>query len=370
MHAARHAPRHGRRSAGMNAMQNENLLSAASARLDAMLRRCTRHRIDQLLFNDGARPATHCYALVSTGQCDEGVIASMVAAYGLSFERLFMQTPEAEMADIGPWLIEIPLSGSEALRRSLARHAASQALTLMCSPMRLPRLCEHLRGFLSGTLADGSPVLLRYFDPRVGFDMLAHWPASVQGQFMQPLDWWAGWDGDAQLRHANGDADIETAPRRDAIELAPEWARAMDKVGEAHLLVALLAEELEASNPTDALLLEQVHPLLCRQIAQAALAFIHRAGFAGWSNKAQACHQALLRHARFHAHPGFLEILPVANESLELREVLARVPRAVQQEWAQDRDAMLVRLCDAQADVLLASLDQPASFSACRSATL
>lgn len=350
-------------------MGNEDPVSAAAARLDAMLRRCARHRIDQLLVANHAMPATHCYMLVSAGQCDEGAIASLVAAHGLSFERLFMQTPEAEMADIGPWLVEIPASPSEPLRRSLAQHAATQALTLLCSPMRLPRLCEHLRGFLSGTLPDGSPVLLRYFDPRVGFDMLAHWPAPVQRQFMQPLAWWTGWDGDARLRHVKGNADRDSAPRHDPIELSPDWVQAMDKAGEAQLVVALMAEELETSSPAEAELLGRIHPLLRRQIAQAALAFTRRASLAGWNNKALACRLALLKHARFHAHPGFLETLSAANGSPELREILVRVPPAVQQDWAQDREAMLVRLCDAHADLLMASLDLPADFSVGNPAT-
>ncbi|SFP40862.1 protein of unknown function [Variovorax sp. OK605] len=365
-----------------NALSSPGIVDIASARFQAVLLRSMLAQIDRLLCAERTtRPAQALpmpmrhYALVSAGQCEEGAVSHMVAMHELVAERLFMQTPEAEMADIGPWLIEMPTAPSASLRRSLAHQAAAQAVTLLGSPLRLPKLCEHLRGFLSGTLPDGSPVLLRYFDPRIGFDMLAHWPAAAQRQFTQPLAWWAGWDGDARLRYVKGAAPADiappappppsppSAPSNAALELPAEWVQAMDKAGEANLVVALLAEELETSNPNAANRLAQMHPSLRRQIAQAALAFAHRAGLTGWHNKAQACRQALLTHARFHAHPGFLDTLSGAPAPLDLREVLARVPLPVQQEWTQDRDAMLARLYDAQSSVLLAAISSSAAAS-------
>lgn len=208
-------------------------------------------QIEHWLSAEGAATATpmHRYALVSAGQCEEGVVARMVAMQELACERLFMQTPEAEMADIGPWLVEIPTSSSESLRYALAHQAAAEALTLMASPLRLQKLSAHLRGFLSGTLLDGSSVLLRYFDPRIGFDMFAHWSDPVQRKFSRPLAWWAGWDGDLRIRYIKGGADTEITPSNEGVELTAEWVQAIDKAGEANLVIALLCEELETSNP-------------------------------------------------------------------------------------------------------------------------
>lgn len=341
------------------AQPSSNLTHAARASLDVALHRAMSTQIEKWLSPESAATTTpmHHYALASAGQCEEGVVARMVAMQELSCERLFMQTPEAEMADIGPWLVEIPASPSESLRHALAQQAAAEALTLMASPLRLPKLSAHLRSFLSGTLPDGSPVLLRYFDPRIGFDMFAHWPDPVQRKFSRPLAWWAGWDGNLRIRYIKGGADTEIAPSNEGVELTAEWVQAIDKAGEANLVVALLSEELETSNPPAADLLAQMHPLLRRQIAQAALAFTRRAGLAGWDNKAHACRLALLKHARFHTHPGFLDALSVARTPLNLRDVLAHTPSAVQEDWAHDRDAALIRLCDEQSNTLQSSFN-------------
>ncbi|WP_369645747.1 DUF4123 domain-containing protein [Variovorax sp. V118] len=341
------------------AQQSSDLTHAARTRLDVALHRAMSTQIEHWLSAESAATATpiHRYALVSAGQCEEGVVARMVAMQELACERLFMQTPEAEMADIGPWLIEIPASSSESLRHALAHQAAAEALTLMASPLRLQKLSAHLRGFLSGTLPDGSSVLLRYFDPRIGFDIFAHWSDPVQRKFSRPLAWWAGWDGDLRIRYIKGSADTEITPSNEGVELTAEWVQAIDKAGEANLVIALLCEELETSNPPAADLLAQMHPLLRRKIAQAALAFARHAGLAGWDNKAHACRLALLKHARFHTHPGFLDALSVARTPLNLRDVLAHTPSAVQQGWACDRDAMLVRLCDEQSNALLSAFN-------------
>lgn len=340
-----------------------DIAHAARDRLDAALHRNLSAQIERWLCvesktisSSASTPLRH-YALVSAGQCEDGAVAHLVAMQELACERVFMQTPEAELADIGPWLLEIPASPSASLRHALAHQAAAEALTLMASPLRLQKLSEHLRGFLSGTLPDGSSVLLRYFDPRIGFDMLMHWPDAVKQKFIGPLAWWAGWDGDLRVQRINGAADATIAMSNNEIELTADWVQSMDKAGEANLIVALLCEESEASNPTAARLLAQMHPMLRRQIAQGALAFARRAGLTGWENKALACRHALLKHARFYAHPGFIEALSSAPLSLALRDVLARTPLAVQQDWAHDREATLARLCDEQSNALLSSFD-------------
>jgi len=126
-------------------------------------------QIEHWLSAESAATATpmHRYALVSAGQCEEGVVARMVAMQELACERLFMQTPEAEMADIGPWLIEIPASSSESLRHALAeafrasaqfpvRHIARwivRSVALLRSPHRL----RHVRALVRPRAAQIQP---------------------------------------------------------------------------------------------------------------------------------------------------------------------------------------------------------------------
>jgi len=285
------------------------------------------------------------YALISAGQCEDHAAATLVASHHLAYERLFMQTPEAELADIGPWLVEIPSQPDERLLRALAQQAAAQAMTLLCSPVRLPKLCEHLRSFMYGAMPDGSPVMLRYFDPRVGFEIFRQWPESVQQHFAMPLAWWDGWDSDLQRRHISGESTSKISPLKARIELSTAWCNAMDLTGEAHLIVALLAEELEESNHDSSHRLEQIHPVLRRQIAKKALAFSKKAGLVSWNNRAMACRHALLQHANFYQDPEFLStLLDTGVNSLEA--VLALVPKQTHADWDNDREQMLIRLYD------------------------
>ena len=328
----------------------------ARAEFDAVLHRCLSTQIGHLL-STKAHPADapmRRYALVSAGQCEQGAVAAMADIHGLACERLFMQTPEADMADLGPWLIALPSDAGLPLREALAQQAAAQALALLSSPVRLPKLGEHLRSFMSGVLPDGSPALLRYFDPRVGFDMFTHWPDAVRQRFVQPLAWWSGWDVRFQVLRLEGPARDEIAPWNGALQLDAEWCKAMDDAGQAQLVVALLAEELEEIDPPAASLLARMHPSLRTQIARGALSFADGAGLTGWDNRALACRQALLVHARFHTHPVFEAALS-GTGSPRLAHVFAHVPAQLRNDWAQDREPMLARLYDAQARVLLSS---------------
>lgn len=333
----------------------------ARAEFDTVLHQALLAQLGRLLSPHASGAPMHRYALVSAGQCQEGAVADMTASHELACERLFMKTPEAEMADVGPWLIEIPSGPGQPLLETLAQQTAMQALSLLSSPVRLPILGEHLRSFMSGVLPDGSPVLLRYFDPRIGFDMFTHWTEATQQRFAKPLASWTGWDGDFQPWHLKGPASVEIAPLGSALQLSAEWCQAMNDLGEAQLAVALLTEELEEDSPSDANLLAQIHPLLRRKIALGALAFAEGAGLTGWDNKALACRQALLTHARFYTHPAFEAALSRASTP-HLGDVLAKLPAQPHEDWARDREPMLVRLYDEQARLLL-SPHSPANAS-------
>ena len=301
-------------------------------------------QIRGLLVEDPSSREQRRHALVSVGQCDEGAIADMVATHGLAHEKLFMQTPEADMAHIGPWLIELPPVPSDALLHALARVAAAEAVSFLRSALHPLKLAEHLRGFMSGVLLDGSPVLLRYFDPRIGFDMLTHWPDGVRQHFLAPLAWWAGWDAGLQPRRFHGASEAPAPSLGDAvIELSAEWLKAIDAVGEPQLTVAMLAEALSETDSRASRELSALHPWLCRQIARDALVFARSAGFDGWDDRVLACKLALLVHPRFHAAPGFT----AAREGLRgqpLRDVMATLPTALREAWVHDRGHAVAQL--------------------------
>jgi hypothetical protein len=301
-------------------------------------------QIRQLLVADPSGRKQRRHALVSVGQCDEGAVADMVGTHGLACEQLFMQTPEADMAHIGPWLVELPLAPSDTLLHTLARMAATEAVSFLGSALQPLKLAEHLRRFMSGVLPDGSPVLLRYFDPRIGFDMLTHWPGDVRQRFLAPLAWWAGWDAGFEPRRFQGASGAPASPSGDAVvELDAEWLQAIDAVGEPQLTVALLAEELAETDSRTSRELSALHPWLCRQIARDALVFARGAGFDGWEDRMLACRLALLTHPRFHSDPGVTAAL-LDMRGRPLSEVMATLPTALREEWMHDRSRAIAHL--------------------------
>jgi hypothetical protein len=301
-------------------------------------------QIRRLLVADPSSREQRCHALVSVGQCDEGAVADMVATHGLAHEKLFMQTPEADMAHIGPWLVELPPAPSDALVHALAHMAAAEAVSFLRSALRPLKLAEHLRGFMSGVLLDGAPVLLRYFDPRIGFDMLVHWRDDVRQRFLAPLAWWAGWDAGFQPRRFHGaSAAPASSPGDTVIELNAEWLNAIDAVGEPQLTVALLGEALAETDSRASRQLSALHPWLCRQIARDALVFARGAGFDGWDDRVLACRVALLLHPCFHADPRFTAALG-ALRGRSLSDVMATLPTALRAAWGHDRDRAVAHL--------------------------
>lgn len=351
---------------------NPTPAQGARAEFDAMLHQSLQAHMQRLLTTQVRLPAgdqadLRHYALVSAGQCTRWSAADMVATHTLEHERLFIQTPEADMAEIGPWLIELPRAVGPALLDALAQQASEEALTLIASPLRLAALGAHLRSFMYGTLEPDVDVLLRYFDPRIGFDAVEHWPAPAKQAFLRPLAWWAGWDARGQQRKLKGSASVHGTPLGERQRLPPQWSEAIGTLSEPHLMAVLLAEELDAQEDPAAEWLGQIHPLVQRQIVRDALTFAEQAGLAGWDDRSLLCRKALLEHARFYTHPALRHALaaprPGRDASPRLREALARLPAQVARDWAEDREPMLVRLYDERARALLSTDPPPIAAS-------
>ncbi|PZQ65006.1 MAG: hypothetical protein DI563_26120 [Variovorax paradoxus] len=212
--------------------------------------------IEQTLVSDMAafarlsqRSGMHCHALVDAAACgqldeqrpDEGAIARLAARHPVEATPLFLLTPEADIAGAGPWLIELPVSEDgeavPALLSDLARVAGlAQALSLMASPLRSTTLAIHLRGWFDGripadpTIADDEDAgaVLRWYDPRVGFDMVALWPEADRDAFLSAFTW-AGWDAAFTPRglRCTRSRDPRAAPRPQPMTLGTDLLRAM-----------------------------------------------------------------------------------------------------------------------------------------------
>ncbi len=246
--------------------------------------------IEQTLVSDMAafarlaqRSGMHCHALVDAAACgpleeqrpDEGAIARLAARHPVEATPLFLLTPEADIAGAGPWLIELPVSddgeAAPVLLSDLARVAGlPHALSLMASPLRSTTLAIHLRGWFDGripadpTIADDedADAVLRWYDPRVGFDMVALWSEADRDAFLSAFTW-AGWDAAFTPRglRCTRPRDPRASPRSQPMTLGTDLLRAMGALSQADDLLA------DAQGNAQADAFDAVAPALRRWVA-------------------------------------------------------------------------------------------------------
>ncbi|WP_186239583.1 DUF4123 domain-containing protein [Burkholderia gladioli] len=109
---------------------------------------------------------------------------------------LFDQTPDASLADAGPWLFDYELAGG-ATRAGLASMAAgADGVSWLISAYRIDALADELRRRLDARLPDGRTALLRFYDARIMPDIAAMMEVSQRMQFFVVVfDWLVERDG-------------------------------------------------------------------------------------------------------------------------------------------------------------------------------
>lgn len=225
------------------------------------------------------------HALVDAGRGEADWLAGLRDTHHLEGIALFDHTPESMHREIGPWLLPLP----EDERRvpvvaELASVAGSRhALSFIDSQLSAERLADHLRPWMSGVLDDGTEVLLRFYDPRVGPDMLAALPAAYPARFMAPLDHWLSWDE----RYARRLVEIVTpheslnsSATRLPIVLDPGLREHFARLNTADVLLDAIREERDLD--TDRL--DRLPYGLQRAIAKHFMAVAERCGIRSWSD--------------------------------------------------------------------------------------
>ncbi|WP_194274043.1 DUF4123 domain-containing protein [Variovorax paradoxus] len=290
------------------------------------------------------------HALVNAGQCgvvdenrqEDGWIARLVARYQLDATPLFLHTPEAAAAGVGPWLVELP-SMAEAADASpwlhdLARGAgAVHALSLVASPLRPVTLAAHLRSWLDAVippdpaLDDDEAVgaVLRWFDPRIGFDMVIRWPDDVRQDFLSAFTW-AGWNAEF---HPHGLRCSKPFAPRSAARTAPlrldkDLLLAMAPLNRADALLAHVHDRFGSP------VFQHIAPALQRWIALDQLQAVQRLGLNDFENWITLLHQSLSLHPELPQLPG------LAKNWVDTRaagRTLAHVLEAQPAEWWQQQ---------------------------------
>ncbi|PIF75908.1 uncharacterized protein DUF4123 [Variovorax sp. 54] len=310
-----------------------------------------------------------CYALVNAGQCgvvdenrqEDGWVARLVARYQLDATPLFLHTPEAAAAGVGPWLVELP-SMPEATDASpwlhdLARGAgAVHALSLVASPLRPVTLAAHLRSWLDAVilpdpaLEDDEAVgaVLRWFDPRIGFDMVIRWPDDVRQGFLSAFTW-TGWDAEF---HPHGlrcskPYTPQSAARTAPMRLDKDLLLAMAPLNRADALLAHVHERFGSQA------FQPIAPALQRWVALDQLQAVQQLGLSDFEDWITLLQQSLSLHPELSRLPGLAESLVDARGA---GRTLAHVFEAQPAEWWQQQQNAAPRMWAQKASRFLAPL--------------
>ena len=273
--------------------------------------------------------ATSCYALVNTGQCKPGSIAKLIAEHELDAEPLFAHTADDAHVDQGPWLLRLPERSSDALLLRLASDVGtSQALSVIASPLRNHVLCGHLRSWFNGLLEDKSQVLMRYFDPRIGLDMVQCWPRPVRQQFLSAMQWWVSWDHLFTPRIIHGNAQPQPAELSEPLAINTELQLTLDRLNHAERLQALILKE-----DTDPGELDHIAQPLLRVIAHMQLQRAAEMDLNAWSDQRLLVALGLRMHPQACDEPRLNALLRTcAAEKESIAAAIGRMPAAYWEE--------------------------------------
>lgn len=109
---------------------------------------------------------------------------------------LFDRTPDASLAEHGPWLIDYALAPGP-IRRVLAELAAGPVgMSWLISAYPFDRLAAELREHLDVRLPDGRTALLRFYDARIMPDIARVMSDAQRSHFfVATYDWLVEIDG-------------------------------------------------------------------------------------------------------------------------------------------------------------------------------
>jgi hypothetical protein len=138
------------------------------------------------------------YALVDALLYGRGVPAERPAAT----IGLFDGTPEASLADAGPWLIDFEETPSSVKHSLFAMGAGSDGISWLISAYPFPALADELAGRLNARMPDGRTALLRFYDARLITEIAGLFSFTQRIEFFVPtFDWLVEINGELMRVH-------------------------------------------------------------------------------------------------------------------------------------------------------------------------
>ena len=134
-------------------------------------------------------PSARLYALLDPLLPAHEGLAPMLER-GAGRVALFDQTVDAEVAEGGPWLVELDAANAELVSGLLALGRDPQGVVWLISERNPPDLAQALRERLNVRLRGIGVALLRYYDPTLLQGILALLSPSQRARFVAPAVQW------------------------------------------------------------------------------------------------------------------------------------------------------------------------------------
>lgn len=103
---------------------------------------------------------------------------------------LFDSTPDASLADAGPWLFDWERAPGSARRVLSVMAGGATGVSWLISAYPIESLADELRRRLDVRLPDGRTALLRFYDARIMADMASLMELTQRMQFFVPTFNW------------------------------------------------------------------------------------------------------------------------------------------------------------------------------------
>ncbi len=138
------------------------------------------------------------YALVDALLYGRGeTVARPAATIGL-----FDGTPDASLADAGPWLIDFADASSAVQQSLFTMGAGDEGVSWLISAYPFPALAEELAGRLNARMPGGRTALLRFYDARLMSEIARLFSFTQRIEFFVPtFDWLVEINGELTKVH-------------------------------------------------------------------------------------------------------------------------------------------------------------------------
>ena len=204
--------------------------------------------LDATAFIDSTREtdrALNHYVLIDAAQVPELRDKRFLAA-PFEHQNLFALTREHGIAKYGPLLCPVRAGQqSPAFMSALRAMRHGWTVSWLSSRLSPDTLAAHLAANLNGTLADGTDVLVRFYDPRMLPHFLAHLDAPGRDALLAPIAQWGWWDRTLKFVSTKG-GDRDDPPRVNEIEVSAQAQQALAASAMSELIKSMVIEASDA----------------------------------------------------------------------------------------------------------------------------